>query len=106
ILDFTRFNPISHVKEPITSDERAVPAIWNMAAQQKKHAAVFGLWATYPAEAIDGTIVSDRLFAFQYNEPDPPAGAVSPPSYEPEARKTLRDVIASTPPQATEELRR
>ncbi|MGZ7031676.1 MAG: alkaline phosphatase family protein, partial [Thermoanaerobaculia bacterium] len=76
ILDFTRFNPITRVKEPITSDERAVPAIWNMAAQQKKRAAVFGLWATYPAEAIDGTIVSDRLFAFQYNEPDPPAGAV------------------------------
>ncbi|MGZ4810385.1 MAG: alkaline phosphatase family protein [Thermoanaerobaculia bacterium] len=106
ILDFTRFNPITRVKEPITSDERAVPAIWNMAAQQKKRAAVFGLWATYPAEAIDGRIVSDRLFAFQYNEPDPPAGAVSPASYEPEARKVLRDVIAATPPQATEELRR
>ncbi|MGZ7039392.1 MAG: alkaline phosphatase family protein, partial [Thermoanaerobaculia bacterium] len=106
ILDFTRFNPITRVKEPITSDERAVPAIWNMAAQQVKRAAVFGLWATYPAEAIDGTIVSDRLFAFQYNEPDPPAGAVSPASYEPEARKVLRDVIAATPPQATEELRR
>ena len=98
ILDFTRFNPVTRVKEPITSDERAVPAIWNMAAQQKKRAAVFGLWATYPAEAIDGTIVSDRLFAFQYAEPDPPAGCVSPASYEPAAKNVLRAVITSGAP--------
>src|SRR3954467_7092823 len=30
ILDFTRFNPFTHDKEPITSDERRAPAIWNM----------------------------------------------------------------------------
>src|SRR5213595_3139943 len=27
ILDFTRFDPVTRVREPITSDERAVPAI-------------------------------------------------------------------------------
>jgi len=32
ILDFLRVNPVSHQREPITSDERQVPAIWNMAA--------------------------------------------------------------------------
>src|SRR5512141_1328697 len=72
ILDFTRFNPSTHQREPITSDERAVPAIWNMATAQKKRVDVFGMWATYPAETIDGTMVSDRLFAFQYAEPQPP----------------------------------
>lgn len=31
ILDFTRYKPGTQTKEPITSDERRVPAIWNMA---------------------------------------------------------------------------
>ena len=94
ILDFTRFNPVTHVREPITSDERAVPAIWNMATAQKKRVDVFGMWATYPAESINGTMVSDRLFAFQYAEPQPPIGAVSPSSYEADAKNALRAVIA------------
>lgn len=58
ILDFTRYNPSSRALEPITSDERAVPAIWNMAASKGKHAAVFGMWATYPPEP--GIVLTDR----------------------------------------------
>jgi tetratricopeptide (TPR) repeat protein len=58
ILDFTRYNPVSRTIEPITSDERAVPAIWNMAAAQGKTAAVFGMWATYPPEP--GVVLTDR----------------------------------------------
>jgi tetratricopeptide (TPR) repeat protein len=58
ILDFTRYNPATHALEPITSDERAVPAIWNMAASHGKKVAVFGMWATYPPEP--GIILSDR----------------------------------------------
>jgi tetratricopeptide (TPR) repeat protein len=58
ILDFTRFNPQTRQQEPITSDERAVPAIWNMAVSQGKRTGVFGLWATYPAE--EGVVLTDR----------------------------------------------
>lgn len=58
ILDFTRFHPATRAQEPITSDERAVPAVWNMARAGGKTAAVFGLWATYPAE--DGVVLTDR----------------------------------------------
>src|SRR6187549_373785 len=50
ILDFTRFHPRTRQQEPITSDERAVPALWNMVRAGGKRAGVFGLWATYPAE--------------------------------------------------------
>src|SRR3954468_20650353 len=60
ILDFTRFNPVTHAQEPITSDERVVPAIWNMASSAGKRVDVIGMWATYPPESINGTIVSDR----------------------------------------------
>jgi tetratricopeptide (TPR) repeat protein len=58
ILDFTRFNPATRAQEPISSDERAVPAIWNMARAGGKRVAVFGLWATYPAEP--GVVLTDR----------------------------------------------
>jgi tetratricopeptide (TPR) repeat protein len=60
ILDFTRYNPATRQREPITSDERAVPAIWNMASSTGRRVDVVGLWATYPPERVNGTIVSDR----------------------------------------------
>ena len=60
ILDFTRYNPATRQREPITSDERAVPAIWNMVSSAGRRVDVVGLWATYPPETVNGTIVSDR----------------------------------------------
>jgi tetratricopeptide (TPR) repeat protein len=65
ILDFTRFNPVTRTREPITSGERAVPAIWNMASAKGKKTGVFGMWATDPPEPVDGTIVSDRMIHAQ-----------------------------------------
>jgi len=79
ILDFTRFNLTTHEKEPITSDERRAPAIWNMLTYGGKQAAVFGLWATYAAEPVHGINVSDRLFTFLYSEAERPPGVVYPP---------------------------
>jgi predicted AlkP superfamily pyrophosphatase or phosphodiesterase len=96
ILDFTRFNPSTHEREPITSDERAVPAVWNMATIDGKQVDVFGLWATYPAEPINGTLVSDRLFSFQFDEASPPPGAVSPAADEPWARQVASRVAKET----------
>jgi Flp pilus assembly protein TadD len=61
ILDFTRFDPVTRAREPITSDERAVPAIWNMVSARGRKVGVFGLWATDPPEKVNGIIVSDRM---------------------------------------------
>lgn len=94
ILDFTRFHPTTRGKEPITSDERAVPALWNMASDAGKRVAVYGLWATYPAERVNGTLVSDRLFSFQYDAPPPP-GAVFPDSEQPAAQAAVQDVAST-----------
>jgi tetratricopeptide (TPR) repeat protein len=94
ILDFTRFNPVSRQKEPITSDERAVPALWNMVSSRGGRVAVFGLWASYPAEPVNGSIVSDRLFSYQYDSPPPP-GSVSPAGDEATALATLRTIDSS-----------
>ncbi len=87
ILDFLHLRPDTGEKEPITSTERRVPAIWNMATWAGKRAAVLGLWATYPAEAVNGLMVSDRMFTFLYSEDAPPAGAVFPPGRERWARE-------------------
>jgi Flp pilus assembly protein TadD len=92
ILDFTRFNPQSGQKEPITSDERREPAIWNMASAAGKRVGVVGLWATYPAEPVNGLVVSDRLFSFLFEEKEPPPGVVFPASQEAGAREVLRRV--------------
>ncbi|HYO74866.1 MAG TPA: alkaline phosphatase family protein, partial [Thermoanaerobaculia bacterium] len=92
ILDFTRFHPATGRKEPITSDERKVPAVWNMATQAGKSTAVFGLWATYPAEPVRGLVVSDRFFTFLFSEAEPPKGAVYPSAREAWAREVLKQV--------------
>src|SRR4029077_3658000 len=89
ILDFVQFDPASGRKEPITSTARRMPAIWNMASAGGKRTAVFGMWATFPAESIDGLIVSDRLFTFLYKETAPPGGVVFPPDREVWARDGL-----------------
>jgi Flp pilus assembly protein TadD len=87
VLDFTHFNPVTGVKEPITSTERKAPAIWNMETMAGRRVAVFGLWATYPAEPVRGLMVSDRLFPFFFTaESSPPPGSVYPPSREAWAR--------------------
>jgi Flp pilus assembly protein TadD len=90
ILDFTRYNSVTGNKEPITSDERKRPAIWNMETYAGRTSAVYGLWATYPAEPVRGTLVSDRLFTFLFNESTPPPGVVYPASREAAARAQLK----------------
>jgi Flp pilus assembly protein TadD len=94
ILDFTRFNPATGTKEPITSDERREPAVWNMASWAGRRVLSVGLWATYPAEPVNGTLVSDRLFTFLYKEEQPPPGVVYPPAGEKTAREMLRTAEA------------
>jgi tetratricopeptide (TPR) repeat protein len=78
ILDFTRFNPRTGAREPITSDERRARAVWEIAGDAGRRVAVFGLWATYPAEPVRGLMVSDRFFSFHRVETELPPGAVSP----------------------------
>ena len=100
ILDFVQFDPKTGAKEPITSSVRRAPAIWNMASYGRKRVAALGLWATYPAEAVNGTIVSDRLFTFLFKEEAPPVGVVYPADRDRWAREALeragRSVTAAT----------
>jgi tetratricopeptide (TPR) repeat protein len=78
ILDFTRFNPVTGVREQITSDERLEKAVWEMAGDNDREVAVLGMWATHPAEPVRGFMVSERLFAI-LRQGDTPPGVVHPP---------------------------
>lgn len=95
ILDFTRFNPATGAREPITSDERRAKAVWEMAGQSERDVAVFGLWATHPAEPVRGLLVSDRFFSFQRQETQAPAQVVHPKDLERWALDARADVDAS-----------
>ena len=79
VLDFTRFDAATGAREPIGSDERRVPAVWNVASDRDRSVAVFGLWATFPAEAVKGLLVTDRFLTATA----PLAGSVYPPEREP-----------------------
>lgn len=96
VLDFTRLNPATGAEEPITREERRVPAVWNLAGLKGKSVAVFGMWATWPAEPVNGLMVADRFFSFTSRESQPPPGIVHPPEREAWARETLRRIERET----------
>jgi len=52
---------------PVTSVMRQVPALWNLASRQGIDVSVVAWWATWPAETVRGSIVTDRV-AFQLFE--------------------------------------
>jgi tetratricopeptide (TPR) repeat protein len=79
ILDFVVDLP-SGGQAPVAASSRRVPALWNFFSQGGRRVAVVGWWATWPAETVRGTIVSDRI-APQLLRPDAAveAGSISPP---------------------------
>ena len=46
---------------PVTGASRRVPALWKLASNAGRSVAVVGWWASWPAESVRGTIVSDRV---------------------------------------------
>jgi predicted AlkP superfamily phosphohydrolase/phosphomutase len=58
ITDFVVPTPQGDV--PVSSALRRVPALWNMLSLAHRRVAVYGWWATWPAEEVAGVVVSDR----------------------------------------------
>ena len=96
ILDFSRFAPGSGLREPIGSEDRRAPAIWNALTWAGKRVGLLGLWATHPAEPVDGVAVSDRLFGFLNVEAEPPPGAIFPPAKSAWAEAALAEAERAT----------
>lgn len=60
VLDFMMDLP-SGGQAPITVAARRVQALWNIFSAAGRRVGVVGWWATWPAEALNGTIASDRV---------------------------------------------
>ena len=84
---FVAVNPTSGEQLPVTSQMRRVQAVWNILSAHDRSVDVVGWWATWPAENVRGTIVSDH-FAYHFLMEEGAAGAaggtgkVSPPEAE------------------------
>ena len=63
IADFLVKDATTGARHPITSDFRKVKALWNILGDFNRPSAWIGWWASYPAEAIRGTMVTDYLAA-------------------------------------------
>jgi predicted AlkP superfamily phosphohydrolase/phosphomutase len=85
ITDFVVATPQGDV--PISSVVRKVPALWNMLSRTGRRVAVLGWWGSWPAEEVNGVVLSDRALL------DLDA-RVSPASYLPRFLEDLRNADA------------
>ena len=67
----------SGARHPITSDFRKVKALWNILGDFDRASSWIGWWASFPAEPIRGTLVTDYLAAAVSRSG--PEGAVAVP---------------------------
>ncbi len=75
VTDFQELDPKSGTRLPISGRSRRVPAIWNLASAKGLVVGVVGWWATWPAEKVNGFLVSDRAAPVLF---DPESLARSP----------------------------
>jgi hypothetical protein len=64
--------------EPATSVLRGVKALWNVASEKGLRVGVVNWWATWPADPVNGYLVSDRT-AFKLEKGAAPDRDVQPP---------------------------
>ena len=69
IGNFVASQEQSSERLPVTSNLRAVKALWNLASESEKTVASVGWWATWPPEEINGWLVSDHaLYHFLFEQ--------------------------------------
>jgi len=84
---FVAVNEKTGERLPVTSQMRKTKALWNIFSASGRSVGVIGWWATWPAESVQGTVVSDHTcYHFLFGEgatgaPNP-TGVVYPPELE------------------------
>jgi tetratricopeptide (TPR) repeat protein len=86
IIDFLATAGPDGARVPVTSTLRRTKAIWNILSEHDLSVGVVGWWASYPAEPVNGFVVSDRV-AYQLFGAHPARGQahegkVHPPDLE------------------------
>jgi type IV pilus biogenesis/stability protein PilW len=92
ILDFLVDEPTGGSKQPVTSVQRRVPTFWEILSRAGIDVGVVGWWASWPADAVRGYLVSDRvayqLFGY-HADPRDASGKTWPPALYPSIRPEL-----------------
>ncbi|MEP0774120.1 MAG: alkaline phosphatase family protein [Acidobacteriota bacterium] len=106
ILDFVEVDPASGARIPVTGRQRRLPALWNMASAAGLSPVVAGWWATWPAEMVNGVMISDRLFYLLSGTvgDGEPGTVVFPPQLEPELRELAARAVRETGEEAVRAL--
>lgn len=82
ITGFVVHDPQKGKKTVVSGNLRKVKAFWNILSDYEKSVTVIGWWATWPAEKINGTMLSD-LFAYRET--------IQNTAFPPEIEKKLAD---------------
>ena len=61
IIDFMATTGHDGEKVPVTSSLRRTKALWNILSEQGLSVGVAGWWASFPAEKVNGFVISDRV---------------------------------------------
>lgn len=91
IVDFLVRDPATGARVPVSSRFRRAPALWNIFSDAGRRTDVVAWWATWPAEPVNGHMVSDRLSysLFDIDQPTAGAGTTNPTAYYDEIRPRL-----------------
>jgi predicted AlkP superfamily phosphohydrolase/phosphomutase/tetratricopeptide (TPR) repeat protein len=75
VIDFLVPDPATGRKSPVQSSARRVPALWDHFTAHGLSSDVVAWWATWPAEPIQGHVISDRVAYSLFGVAPPPAGS-------------------------------
>jgi predicted AlkP superfamily phosphohydrolase/phosphomutase/Flp pilus assembly protein TadD len=92
---FVAVNEKTGEQLPVTSQMRATKALWNIASDAGRKVGVVGWWATWPAETVNGAIVSDHtcyhfLFENGATGSKDTTGTIYPPELAPSLQPMIR----------------
>ena len=92
---FVAVNEQTGEQLPVTSQMRKVKALWNILSDAGRTVDVVGWWATWPAEAVHGAVVSDHTcYHFLFEEgatgDTDTTGIVYPAALEPALRPMIK----------------
>lgn len=95
ITHFTAVDRASGQTLPVTSSMRRAKALWNIFSDRGRSVAVVGYWATWPAETVRGSIVSDHagyhfLFREGIDGGAPRTGLTYPAALEADVRRFMK----------------
>lgn len=105
---FVAVNPRTGEQLPVTSRMRKAQAVWNVASDGGRKVAVVGYWATWPAETVNGSIVSDHLcYHFLFEDAfRKPSQVTTGDTYPPDLEKEVAPLVRRPGDITKEELAR